>query len=86
MSRPAAAPKRLLVAIACALMLAACNCAHRYSEDPKDWVGPRDGDFEADFTVCRKRMDDAPFRFRGDPRLLFLDCMKKHGWHLKGSS
>ena len=37
------------------------------------------------FCLC-KRMDEAPFRYRGDPRLLLLDCMKKHGWHLKGSS
>ncbi len=29
-------------------------------------------------------MDAAPFRFRGDPRLLFLDCMEERGWFLKG--
>jgi hypothetical protein len=69
------------------LALLACvagGCAHRYSEDRRDWVGPQRRDFEADFAVCRKRMDDAPFRYGGDPRLLFLDCMKRLGWVLKG--
>ena len=61
-------------------------CAHRYSEDRNDWVGPRNGDFERDFAECRKRMDEAPFRYGGDPRLLFLDCMEKRRWHLKGRS
>ena len=62
------------------------SCAHRYSEDPADWVGPRDGDFESDFAVCRQRMNDAPFRYAGDPRLLLLDCMHERGWHLKDRS
>lgn len=61
-------------------------CAHRYSEDRDDWVGPRDGDFAADLAECRKRMDEAPFRYGGDPRLLFLDCMEKRGWFLKDRS
>ena len=85
MSQPATRAKGFLVASTC-LVLSTSGCAHRYSEDPDDWVGPRNGDFEADFSVCRKRMDEAPFRYRGDPRLLLLDCMKKHGWHLKGSN
>ena len=58
------------------------GCAHRYSEDPSDWVGPRNADFESDFSVCRERMDEAPFRYGGDPRLLLLDCMSDLGWHL----
>ncbi len=31
-------------------------------------------------------MKDAPFRYGGDSRLLFLDCMEKRGWTLKGRS
>jgi hypothetical protein len=62
------------------------GCAHRYSEDRDDWVGPRDADFDADFGACRERMDEARFRYGGDPRLLFLDCMEKRDWHLKGRS
>jgi hypothetical protein len=81
-----ARPKRFTASIVCCLMLSAGGCAHRYSEDPSDWVGPRNGDFEANFAVCKQRMEDAPFRFRGDPRLLLLDCMKQRGWHLKGRS
>jgi hypothetical protein len=84
-NRQATGVKRFLVAFAC-LLLSTIACAHRYGEDPDDWVGPRNGDFEADFSVCRKRMDEAPFRYRGDPRLLLLGCMKKHGWHLKGNN
>ena len=68
------------------VLLAAAACAHRYSEDRDDWVGPRSADFEADLAACRARMDEQPFRFGGDPRLIFLDCMEKHGWHLKGRS
>jgi len=67
-------------------MLATAACAHRYSEDRKDWVGPRNADFEADLRACRARMDEEPFRYGGDPRLIFLDCMEKRGWHLKGRS
>lgn len=67
-------------------MLAATACAHRYSEDRNDWVGPRSADFEADLSTCRARMDELPFRYGGDPRLVFLDCMKQRGWHLKGRS
>ena len=62
------------------------GCAHLYSEDREDWVGPRHGDFDADFSVCKERMDSKPFRFGGDPRLVFLDCMEKRGWYLKGRS
>lgn len=61
-------------------------CAHRYSEDRQDWVGSRQGDFEEDLADCRKRMEDAPFRYGGDLRLLFLDCMEKRGWVLKDRS
>jgi hypothetical protein len=67
-------------------LLAGVACAHRYSEDRADWVGPRNGDFEADLAACRKRMDEAPFRYGGDPRLIFLDCMEKRGWYLQGRS
>ena len=42
--------------------------------------------FESDLAACRARMDEKPFRFGGDPRLVFLDCMEKRGWHLKGRS
>ena len=66
--------------------VAALGCAHRYSEDREDWIGPRDGDFEADFGECRERMDEVPFRAGGDPRILFLDCMENRGWYLKGRS
>jgi hypothetical protein len=69
-----------------AVALVAAACAHRYSEDRADWVGPRRGDFEGDFEICRARMDDAPFRYGGDPRLIFLACMKERGWILKGHS
>jgi len=67
-------------------LLLVTGCAHRYSEEPGDWVGPRDGNFESDFSACRKRMDAAPFRYRGDARLLLLDCMNDRGWYLKGRS
>jgi hypothetical protein len=73
-----------LAAWTAALSLLAC--AHRYSEDRADWVGPRRGGFEADFAVCREKMDALPFRFGGDPRLVFLDCMHERGWTLKGAS
>jgi hypothetical protein len=66
--------------------LTAAACAHRYSEDRDDWVGPRSADFEGDLSACRARMDEQPFRFGGDPRLIFLDCMEERGWHLKGAS
>ena len=72
-----------IVAVVLAL---AGACAHRYSDDRADWVGPRHGDFEGDFAACRQGMDDAPFRYRGDPRLLFLACMEERRWHLKGRS
>jgi len=75
--------RRILLSIG---LLAAAACAHRYSEDRNDWVGPRNANFEADLAACRARMDEQPFRFGGDPRLIFLDCMEKHGWHLKGRS
>lgn len=75
---------RQLCLVFSALFLA--SCAHRYSEDRADWIGPRDGDFSRDLAECRKRMDDEPFRHGGDARLLFLDCMKKRGWHLKDRS
>jgi hypothetical protein len=68
------------------ILLATAACAHRYSEDREDWVGPRNGDFEADFEECRARMDAAPFRYGGDSRLIFLDCMEKRRWYLKGRS
>jgi hypothetical protein len=71
---------------AIALLLTCAGCAHRYSEDPKDWVGPAERNFDPDFAECRQVMDEVPFRFRGDPRLIFLDCMEKHDWHLKGRS
>jgi hypothetical protein len=67
-------------------MLSLNSCAHRYSDDPDDWVGPSHSDFASDFSACRKRMDTAPFRYGGDPRLLLLDCMKKRGWHLKDAT
>lgn len=67
-------------------LLAATACAHRYSEDRDDWVGPRNADFEADLAECRARMDEVPFRYGGDPRLIFLDCMQERGWYLKGRS
>jgi hypothetical protein len=73
------------VALLAALLLCV-SCAHRYSEDRADWVGPRGADFDADLDACQVKMRDEPFRFRGDPRLIFLDCMGKRGWHLKGSS
>jgi hypothetical protein len=70
-----------------AVLIGGLACAHRYSEDPRDWVGPhRDGTFEADFLVCRQRMDDLPFAYGADRRLVLLDCMKKRGWTLKGAS
>ena len=71
---------------AIALLSLGTACAHRYSEDRRDWVGPRYGDFERDLADCKERMEDAPFRYGGDPRLLFLDCMEKRGWHLKDRS
>ena len=74
----------ILILLACALTSA---CAHRYSEDPKDWAGPHhEGTFEADFAACRQRMDDKGFAYRGDRRLIFLDCMKKRDWYLKGAN
>lgn len=75
------------VGLACALALGfAISCVHRYSEDREDWVGPRKSDFEADLEACQRRMRDAPFRYGGDSRLIFLDCMERRGWHLKGRS
>jgi len=75
------------VAALTALALLTTACAHRYSEDPKDWVGPHhEGNFEDDFRACRQRMDDKGFAYRADRRLILLDCMKKRGWHLKGAS
>jgi hypothetical protein len=72
----------LLVLIALAL-----SCAHRYSEDPRDWVGPhRSGRFESDFRDCRQKMDDKGFAYRADRRLILLDCMKKRGWTLKDAN
>jgi hypothetical protein len=79
-------PGRCVSAATCVAMLLATACAHRYSENREDWVGPRERDFEADFAICRARMDEAPFRYGGDPRLIFLDCMEKRGWYLKGRS
>jgi hypothetical protein len=73
-------------AIAIALLSLGLACAHRYSEDRRDWVGPRYGDFEQDLADCKERMEDTPFRYGGDPRLLFLDCMEKRGWYLKDRS
>lgn len=75
--------RRVVLLVAAAAGLA---CAHRYSERREDWVGPRNGSFESDLAACRARMDEQPFRFGGDPRLVFLDCMEKRGWHLKGRS
>ena len=72
--------------IALASFIFISGCAHRYSEDRRDWVGPQTGDFDSDFEACHKRMVDEPFRWGGDSRLLFLDCMRKRGWHLKGAS
>lgn len=80
------ARRRRVAAAATALLGIGPACAHRYSEDRSDWVGPRDGDFGRDLAACRQRMEAAPFRYRGDPRLLFLDCMEQRGWHLKGRS
>jgi hypothetical protein len=73
-------------ALLLAVLVFLAACAHRYSEDRADWVGPRNGDFEGDFEICRQRMDDAPFRYGGDPRLIFLACMKERGWVLKHRS
>ena len=69
-----------------AAFVALSGCAHRYSEDPDDWMGPTDSNFNANFAECRRRMDEARFRYGGDPRLLFLDCMEKREWHLRGRS
>jgi hypothetical protein len=69
-----------------ALLTAGASCTHRYSEDRDDWVGPRHGPFEEDLAACRRRMKEAPFRYGGDTRLIFLDCMDKRGWTLKGRS
>ena len=77
---------RLLSVASCGAVLFAITCAYRYSGDRDDWVGPRDGHFEEDFTACRARMDEVPFRYGGDVRLIFLDCMEKRGWYLKGRS
>lgn len=74
------------VAVLVLALLTATACAHRYSENRDDWVGPRNGDFDTDLKACRARMDAEPFRYGGDPRLIFLDCMEKRGWHLKGRS
>jgi hypothetical protein len=84
-------PARLILAsslalIGFALMGFAAACTHRYSENREDWVGPHDGDFERDLAACRRRMDAAPFRYGGDRRLIFLDCMERRDWHLKGRS
>ena len=75
---------RLLIAVVAAA--ASLSCAKRYSADEGDWVGPRARDFQTDHDACKERMDAAPFRFRGDPRLIFLDCMERRGWYLKGRS
>jgi hypothetical protein len=71
---------------AIALLSLGIACAHRYSEDRRDWVGPRYGEFEQDLADCKERMEDAPFSYGGDPRLLFLDCMENRGWYLKDRS
>jgi len=70
------------------LVLAFCvlGCVHRYSEDRRDWVGPRNGDFEGDFAQCRQKMDDAGFAYGADRRLILLDCMDKRGWTLENRS
>ena len=73
-------------AVAAVALLVLAGCAHRYSEDRADWVGAREGDFEADLAACREMMDAEPFRFGGDPRLVFLACMQDRGWILKGAS
>jgi len=73
-------------AVAALATVLAAGCAHRYSERREDWVGPHDRDFESDLAACRERMDAAPFRYGGDVRLIFLDCMEKRGWYLKGRS
>ena len=78
--------RRAITTCVAVFFVSLASCAHRYSEDPNDWVGPRGSDFESAFVVCRERMDDAPFRFRGDPRLLLLDCMDQRGWRLKDRS
>lgn len=80
-----AAARWLSLALGLAVLVAVA-CAHRYSEERGDWVGPRNGDFQADLRACRARMDEVPFRYGGDPRLVFLDCMEKRGWHLKDRS
>lgn len=76
----------LRLAIALAAAAATLSCAKRYSADESDWVGPRARDFQSDHGACRERMDAVPFRFGGDPRLIFLDCMESRGWYLKGRS
>ncbi len=75
---------RLLIALAATA--AALACAKRYSADERDWVGPRARDFQTDRDACGERMEAAPWRFRGDRRLIFLDCMERRGWYLKGRS
>ena len=70
----------------CALLFLATACAHRHSEERQGWVGPRYGDFEQDLADCTDRMEGAPFRHGGEPRLLFLDRMEKRGWYLKDRS
>ncbi len=76
----------LRLAVVLAAAAAALSCAKRYSADESDWVGPRARDFQSDHGACRERMATQPFRFGGDPRLIFLDCMERRGWTLKGRS
>ena len=83
---PRAIARPIASTIPALFLLLLLGCAHRYSEEAADWVGPRNGDFESDFSACRERMDAAPFRYGGDARLLLLDCMNDRGWHLKQRS
>ena len=71
--------------LACVIVLATA-CAHRYSRNREDWVGPRRANFWTDRDACQARMDAQPFRFGGDPRLVFLACMEERGWYLKDRS
>ena len=67
-------------------LLGFAACAHRYSEDPDDWLGPhREGRFESDLADCRERMRKQPFAYGADARLVFLDCMDRRGWTLIGA-
>ena len=76
----------LRVAISLAAAVLALGCAKRYSADERDWVGPRKRDLRSDHDECIERIEGLPFRFGGDPRLIFLDCMERRGWYLKGRS